>query len=93
MSTALERRWFAAVAELETCVLCGDHGVQVAHRNQGRGKGQKSEPWCTAALCPSCHGAIDNGKELSQTERRELMDRAIVRTHDLLIRSGKLRLV
>lgn len=28
--SAEERRWFKAVAALETCVLCGTYGVQVA---------------------------------------------------------------
>lgn len=94
MSTAEERRWYEAVASLEFCVLCGRHGVQVAHSNQDRGKSQKSPPWMTAPLCApnGCHHEIDNGKELSQAERRALMDRAIKLTHDALIRAGKLRL-
>jgi len=90
MSTAAERRWFSAVAELETCSLCGRYGIQVAHRNAGRGMGQKSPPWQTAALCPDCHFAIDNGRGLSQDERRALMDRAIVLTHSRLVDAGKL---
>lgn len=92
MSTAVEKRWFAAVASLETCVLCGKWGVQVAHRNEGRGMGQKSPPWQTAALCPECHYAVDNGASLSQIERRELMNKAIVLTHDRLVREGRLKL-
>jgi len=92
MSTSLERKWYAAVASLEECVLCGRFGVQVSHSNQGRGMGQKSPPWETAALCPVDHHEIDNGKELSQAERRALHDRAIVKTHSALIRSGKLKL-
>jgi hypothetical protein len=90
MSTALERAWFAAVASLESCVLCGHYGVQVAHRNQGRGMGQKSKPWRTAALCPACHHAIDNGKDLSQAERREQMTRAIEETHNRMAEAGLL---
>ena len=58
-----------------------------------RGMGQKSAPWLTAALCPACHHACDNGKDLSQLERRELHARAVNLTHDRLIRDGKLRLV
>lgn len=27
------RKWLVAVGSLETCVLCGAYGVQVAHRN------------------------------------------------------------
>lgn len=90
--TAAERRWFSAVADLGECVLCGRRGVQVAHRNEGRGMGRKSDPWMTAALCPDCHFEIDNGKTLLQAERRARMDRAIVLTHDRLIRAGLLTL-
>ena len=93
MSTAVERRWFSAVAELETCVLCGAFGVQVSHSNMHRGMSQKSKPWMCAALCTECHHAIDNGKDLTQTERRELHARAVNLTHARLIESGKLKLV
>lgn len=92
MSTASDRRWFEAVRSLEYCVLCGAYGVQVAHRNEGRGMGQKSAAWNTAALCPEDHYQIDNGPTLLQQERRARMDRAIVLTHDALARAGKLRL-
>lgn len=93
MTTAADRKWFAAVAGLETCSLCGAYGVQVAHSNRMRGMGQKAQAHNTAALCPACHFAIDNGRDMSQAERRALMDRAIVNTHDALARAGKLRLV
>jgi len=92
VSTAIERRWYAAVASLESCVLCHAWGVQVSHSNMHRGMGQKSAPWLTAALCPSCHHACDNGKELSQLERRELHARAVNLTHALLISAGVLTL-
>lgn len=92
MSTANDRRWFAAVASLESCVLCRRFGVQVAHSNQDRGLGQKAPAHLTAALCPECHTSIDSGKDMTQDERRLLMARAILLTHDALIRSGKLRL-
>lgn len=90
MSTAIDRKWFAAVASLESCVLCGQHGVQVSHSNMHRGMGQKSAPWMTAALCPACHGDIDNGKSLTRVERRELHARAINLTHSALISAGRL---
>ncbi|GAA0721463.1 hypothetical protein GCM10009105_31800 [Dokdonella soli] len=92
MTAAADRKWFAAVASLESCVLCGCAGQQVAHRNEGRGMGQKSDAHMTAYLCASCHHEIDNGRELGRDERRALMDRAIVRTHDALIKSGRLTL-
>lgn len=90
--TPTERKWYSAVAGLESCVLCGVWGVQVSHSNQGRGMGQKSPPWETAALCPKCHHEIDNGKELSQLERRALHDQAIRRTHSALAKAGRLRI-
>ena len=90
MSTTTERKWFEAVASLESCVLCGKFGVQVAHSNRDRGMGQKSAPYLTAALCPEHHYEIDSGKELDQAERRALMDRAIVLTHAGLIISGRM---
>lgn len=89
---ALERRWCDAVHSLESCVLCGQHGIQWAHSNEDRGMGQKAKPWNTAALCPECQTGIDNGRHLEQAERRAQMDRAIKRTHDKLIQSGRLRL-
>ena len=92
MTTAADRKWFEAVASLETCSLCGAFGIQVAHRNQSRGLGQKSAAHNTAALCRHDHYEIDNGKNLSQAERRALMDRAIVNTHSRLIEAGKLKL-
>jgi hypothetical protein len=89
---ALDRKWCDAVHSLESCVLCGTHGIQWAHSNRDRGMSQKSDPWLTAALCPKCHHAIDNAPDLPQAERRALMDRAIVLTHAKLIRAGRLRL-
>jgi len=90
MTTATDKRWFSAVASLETCSLCGKWGVQVAHRNEGRGMSQKSASHMTAALCPECHHAIDNGPDLERSERRAQMDRAIVLTHSRLIDTGQL---
>lgn len=72
---------FAAVAGLRECVLCGAWGVQVAHRNEGKGMSKKVDDEETAALCPQCHREIDNGGELTLDERRRLMDEAIERTN------------
>lgn len=88
--TIRNRKWLAAVAEIGSCVLCGKYGVQVAHRNEGRGMGQKSSDHLTAALCQECHHEIDNGRDLAQGERRARMDRAIVRTVDALVTSGRI---
>ncbi|EMK1731197.1 hypothetical protein V8N76_004502 [Salmonella enterica] len=82
------KRWLEAVASLECCVLCGTHGVQVAHRNEGKGMGLKVDDSLTAALCVRCHTDIDNGAHLTRDERRALMDRAIVLTLRELVRRG-----
>jgi len=88
-----QKSWLSAVGSIEHCVLCGsNHMLQVAHRNMGRGKGQKAPDFETARLCQSCHHAIDNGKDLDKVERRELMHRAIVQTHSILIERGIIKL-
>ena len=87
------RKWLAAVGSLETCVLCGRHGVQVAHRNEGKGMGMKVGDHLCAALCPQCHFETDSGKGLTRPERRAQMDRAIVLTYDRLVEAGVIGLV
>jgi len=88
--SAEERRWYAAVASLETCSLCRAYGVQVAHRNEGRGLGQKSSYHLTAAICPPEHYEIDNGKTMTQAERRAAWNAAYVDTVNRLIAVGRL---
>jgi transposase-like protein len=92
MSTAVERRWFAAVAETEVCPLCRRQGEQVSHRDYGKGMGLKTAPWMTTYLCSECHRELTDGKTYNRDEKRALMDRAIVETHDQLIRAGVLTL-
>lgn len=74
------KTWLRAVASIESCVLCGKNGVQAAHRNEGKGMGQKTDDCLTAALCPDCHHEIDNGNSLDRDQKRRLMDTAIVLT-------------
>lgn len=50
--------------------------------------GLKTDDCVTAALCVCCHTAIDNGKDLSREERRQMMDRAIVLTIIQIARRG-----
>ncbi|WP_263147740.1 DUF1364 domain-containing protein [Pseudomonas sp. RIT-PI-AD] len=83
--------WLDAVRSLDQCVLCHGYGVQAAHRNEGKGMGQKVDDCLTAALCLSCHHAIDNGNSLPREERRAQMDRAIVLTLQQLARRGQLK--
>ena len=80
------RQWLSNVHEIENCVLCGAWGIQAAHSNQHRGRGQKASDALTAALCPTCHYEIDNGQHLSREERRARMNEAIVLTLDALAR-------
>lgn len=87
------RAWLANVHEIESCVLCGKSGVQAAHSNQERGMSQKASDCLTAALCPECHGEIDNGRDMNRDERRARMNEAIVRTLDQLARRGLVRAV
>lgn len=86
--TFRSRKWLIAVGRIESCVLCGAWGVQVAHRNEGKGMGQKTSDCLTAALCAGCHHEIDNGGDLRRDERRALMDRAIVLTLERLAERG-----
>ncbi|ECY1974387.1 hypothetical protein F6725_24460, partial [Salmonella enterica] len=81
-------KWLAAVGQIEQCVLCGRWGIQVAHRNELKGMGLKTDDCATAALCPECHHEIDNGSHLEKEERRRLMDKAIVLTVIELARRG-----
>ena len=83
--------WRRAVAELP-CVQCGSVGAtQASHRNEGKGMGMKTDDALTAALCVKCHSEIDQGGALTREERRQRMDRAILRTLVLLFRDGKVR--
>lgn len=87
-NTYRNKKWLAAVGQIEQCVLCGKWGIQVAHRNELKGMGMKTDDCATAALCVECHHEIDNGKTLSRDERRQLMDRAIVLTVIQIARRG-----
>lgn len=80
--------WIEAVRTIKSCVLCHAYGIQVAHRNEGKGMGRKVGDHLTAALCPTCHHEIDNGNTLDRSERRAMMDRAIVLTLDRLVTGG-----
>ncbi|EBB9880154.1 hypothetical protein N2J02_004519 [Salmonella enterica] len=89
VKTYRSKKWLAADGQIEQCVLCGRWGTQVAHRNEGKGMGLKTDDCATAAICQECHHEIDNGSHLSREERRCLMNRAIVLTVIKLVRMGK----
>lgn len=85
-----DRDWLSAVHEIECCVLCGRYGVQAAHRNQGKGASMKVSDVLTAAICPTCHHAIDNDPHLDKDQRRAEIDRAILLTIEELHRRGRI---
>ena len=69
------------------CMHCGaiDGTVCAAHRNEGKGMGVKVSDALIAALCHRCHYELDNGKDLSRDERRDMWNRAYVKTMQYLI--------
>lgn len=81
-------KWRKNVASLDACVRCGSWGVQAAHRDQGKGMGIKTSDALTAALCPSCHTELGEGKNLSRAERRAEMDSCIILTLERLADRG-----
>lgn len=82
------RKWLEAVHKIECCVLCGAYGVQAAHVNRGKGMSQKQDDVLTAALCPTCHTRLDNGRDMTREERRAELDKAVVLTLQQLARMG-----
>ena len=76
--------WKDAVRSLECCVVCGKWGVEVAHRDEFKGMGQKTHDCWTAPLCSQCHFEIGNGKHMTRDERRKAMADAILDTIAIL---------
>lgn len=69
------------------CGICGaqDGTVIAAHRNEGKGMGIKVSDALTAALCYQCHMTLDQGKDLSREERRNLWNKAFINTAQYMI--------
>lgn len=65
--TYRSKKWLAAVGQIEQCVLCGAWGVQVAHRNEGKGIGMKTDDCATAAICVTCHSRSITERVLAVT--------------------------
>lgn len=76
------------------CMNCGiqDSTVCAAHRNEGKGMGSKVSDALVASLCHRCHYELDNGKELTRDERRDMWNRAYVKTMQYLIEKEHLEL-
>jgi hypothetical protein len=66
------------------CQCCGnDYQVQAAHSNwaeHGKGKGIKASDIYCAALCLKCHYEIDQGKNLTKEQRKEIWTNAHIKT-------------
>ncbi len=80
-------KWLRAVASLD-CVICGKHGTQAAHVNEGKGMGIKTHDCWTAALCPECHSDIDQGGDMTREERRQTLRKAVLLTLAKLCQNG-----
>jgi hypothetical protein len=53
----------------------------------------KADDCLTAALCPTEHAEIDQGRDMTRDERRAKMDRAIVLTLQALVRRGRVGII
>jgi hypothetical protein len=76
-----------------SCGKYNDGSVVAAHSNQlrdGKGKGIKASDFRLAYLCHSCHYAIDQGKDMSKDERREMWEDAHRRSIGWLFESGRI---
>lgn len=81
------------LARGQACVMCGndDQTIVAAHSNlleHGKAKGLKAHDGMTAWLCYRCHCQLDQGKDLSKSDRRDLTLTAICRTYQKLWDQG-----
>jgi hypothetical protein len=71
------------------CANCGStYGVVAAHRNEGKGMGLKVSDALVAPLCFTCHSELDQGKDLSREERRDMWNRAYIKGIQYMIENG-----
>jgi hypothetical protein len=67
---------------------CAEPPSQAAHRNQGKGMGVKvTDAWLFSA-CAEHHTALDQGPTLTNEQRRQMIDTAILRTFAMLLNRG-----
>ena len=69
------------------CAHCGaeDGSVVAAHRNEGKGMGIKVSDALVAPLCFACHSILDQGKDLSREERRDMWNQAYIKGMQYMI--------
>lgn len=77
-----------AVASLR-CMHCGtSESVQASHSNwaeHGKGRSLKASDIYTAALCLRCHFEIDQGRDLTKDQRKEMWLNAHRKTVETLV--------
>jgi len=83
------------IVRLSPCQYCGieDGTIVAAHSNQlrdGKGRGLKAHDYRIAALCFKCHSELDQGREMSKSERIELWEAAHRATIGWLFESERL---
>lgn len=83
------------LCQLIPCQNCGadDGTVCAAHRNESKGMALKVSDAMVAALCHKCHFELDNGKNMTREERRDMWNRAYIKTIQLFIERGWLMVV
>jgi hypothetical protein len=75
-------RWLACQhCGIDDGTVCGAHSNWAVH---GKGKSIKASDDRCASLCAMCHHDIDQGKHLSEQERKSIWWQAHVRTIHLL---------
>lgn len=84
--------WRRAVASLP-CMWCMKEGPsQCAHANhRGKAMAMKAPDCWTFPLCPECHRAFDQGKELTKQQRHEMADEWVILTIRALAQKGMVR--
>ena len=83
------------VVRQSPCQYCGiqDGTVCAAHSNQlrdGKGRGLKASDAMIAALCYTCHTALDQGSKMSRQERHDMWEEAHRATIGWLFENNKL---
>lgn len=93
--TMYRNKLLLEVCRVLPCQHCGvqDGTVVAAHSNQlrdGKGRGLKAHDYRIASLCFSCHATLDQGNELSKSERVEMWEDAHRKTIAELFEQGYL---
>jgi heterodisulfide reductase subunit B len=51
----------------------------------------KTSDALVVALCPTCHSQLDQGKDMTRDERRDMWDQAYINQMKTLIETGRLK--